>query len=42
MTPKRHGIQQLLDAVLAQAAPGAEAAQPVGMAASFLARWMEG
>lgn len=32
----------LLPGTARDAAPGAEAAQPVGMAASFLARWMEG
>ena len=45
MTPKRHGIQQLLDAVLAQAAPGAEAkgivlaGLPTDLTAKFDPKW---
>ena len=45
MTPKRHGIQQLLDAASAQAAPGAEAkaitltVEPTDLTARFDPKW---
>ena len=45
MTPKRHGIQQLLDAAAAQAAPKAEArgvaltVEPAALAARFDLKW---
>ena len=45
MTPKRHGIQQLLDTASAQAAPGAEAkaitltGEPTDLTARFDPKW---